>query len=127
MREKKCRHVKGYGLVEVLAALLILSIGLLAFTKAIVFSFHTYRNSVLKFKLQQTLCFHQNHLMAKPFNHDSLQQGNHKTTDRGVWVKWNVKDESPNLKSIHLFVEWKAQQRKRLFYKSRFIKGVKNE
>ena len=123
MVEKKSRQQMGYGLVEVLAAMLILSIGILAFTKAIVFSFHTYRNSVLKFKLQQTLSFHQNQLMAKPFNDPSLQQGSYKITEKGAVVRWQVTDESSSLKSIYLSVEWKKQQRRRLFYKSIFIRG----
>ena len=127
MAEKKSKHPMGYGLVEVLAALLILSIGMLALTRAIVFSFHTYRNSVLKFKLQQTLSFHQNQLVAKPFNDPSLQPGRYKITDRGAVVRWQVTDESSTLKSIHLSVELKKQQRRSFFYKSIFIMGVKNE
>lgn len=124
---KKTGCFSGYGLVEVLAALLILSIALLAFTKVIMFSFHTYRNSQLKFKLQQTLSFHQNQLMARSFDHSSLKQGRHATKDGGMTVMWRVSDRSSDLKAIHLRIEMNRQVRRRLFYKSRYIKGVNHE
>jgi Tfp pilus assembly protein PilV len=127
MEKKRFESFSGYGLVEVLAALLILSITLLAFTKVIIFSFHTYRNSRLKFKLQQTLCFYQNQLVARSFDHTSLTQGRHEADENDVAVTWQVTDRSPDLKVIHLKVVFKTQTRKCRFYKSRYIKGVDNE
>lgn len=121
--EKQKNETKnnGFTLVEVLVALLLISLTLVSAAGTIIFALAEYRESVTRFTLVQKMENCRNELLAKSFDSSGLADGEYARQDEKITLNWHIESLSPELKRIRLSASYKVYKQKIYFYKSKFI------
>lgn len=122
-RFKKPGKDNGFTIIETLFSLLLISLALVFMTQVIVTAIRAHQRSTLRFNIQQKIEYSRNQLLAKAFDADEMEEGGYSTADDPLFLKWEIKNISPNLKKIHLSVSFKSFTRKAYFYKSKYIRN----
>lgn len=124
---KTNREEKGFTLVEVLFSFLLLLIAILFMTNIIIYSLEGNKKSRIRLEVSQKLVYCKNQLLSKSFDSEELKDG-HTSIDEPLFrIDWNINSISPTLKKIKLSILYKTLKKQIYFYKSKYIKEVKND
>lgn len=127
MPKKKKFTENGFTLIEVLVSWLLVLLALLFISKIIVFSFDGIKKSRIRLEITQKLETCKNQLLSKPFDSQELKDG-HSSIDDGVFrVTRDISSLCLTLKEIKLSIAYKTLSKQIYFYKSMYIKEVKND
>lgn len=124
---KQQEKEKGFTLVELLVSLMLILVALLYISNIIIFSINGSKKSYIRLQVLQKLEFCKNLLLSKPFDSAELKDG-HSSVDEAPFKTYqDIISISPTLKRIKISVFYKSLSRQIFFYKSKYIKEVKND
>lgn len=116
----------GFTVVEFLFSFLLILAALVFMAHAIVFSMDGLHRSRLRFEMSQRLEECKDRLLSAPFDAEELREG-HGTERTGPFkITRDIAAVSTTLKYITVSVSYKTFTKKTSFYKSRYIKEIKN-
>jgi prepilin-type N-terminal cleavage/methylation domain-containing protein len=118
---------KGFTLIELLVSLLLVLLALLFIINIIVFSIDGNKKSYIRLQLSQKLESCKNLLLSKPFDSAELKDGHSSTDEEPFKINQDINSISPVLKKIKMSISYKSLTRQIFFYKSKYIKEVKND
>ena len=124
---KQQEKEKGFTLVELLVSLMLILVALLFILNIIVFSIDGSKKSTIRLQVSQKLESCKNLLLSKPFDSEGLKDG-HSSIDEAPFKTYqDIICISPTLKRIKISIFYKSLSRQIFFYKSKYIKEVKND
>jgi prepilin-type N-terminal cleavage/methylation domain-containing protein len=118
---------KGFTLIELLVSLLLVLLALLFIFNIIVFSIDGSKKSHIRLHLSQKLESCKNRLLSKPFDSEELKDGHSSIDEKPFKIYQAINSISPVLKKIKISISYRSLTRQIFFYKSRYIKEVKND
>jgi prepilin-type N-terminal cleavage/methylation domain-containing protein len=124
---KQQEKEKGFTLVELLISLMLILVALLFILNIIVFSIDGSKKSYIRLQLSQKSESYKNVLLSKPFDSMELQDGQSSIDEAPFKIYQDIISISPTLKRIKISIFYKSLSRQIYFYKSKYIKEVKND
>ncbi len=121
------RHQGGFTLVETLVSWTLVVVGLIFACRVIVFSLDGLKKSRIRLEISQEVESCKTRLLSKPFHSPELAEGFARMEDGVFIIDRYISSISPTLKEIKLVISYKILTRTIIFYKSKFIKEVKND
>ena len=118
---------KGFTLIETLVSLALLMLAVLFSARILIFALGQSRQANLRFRLIETGDYYKNHLSSLSFSAPDLANGSHRQDSQKFIVTWRVEPAEAGLKRINLLVAGPNYLLPMVFYKSHFIKEVKND
>jgi prepilin-type N-terminal cleavage/methylation domain-containing protein len=124
---KQQEKEKGVTLVELLISLMLVLVALLYLSNIFVFSIDGTKKSLIRLHLSQKLEFKKNLLLSKSFDSEELKDGHYSIDEDLFKIYQDIISISPTLKRIKISIFYKSLSRQIFFYKSKYIKEVKND
>ena len=118
---------RGFTLVEIIVSWMLVLLSLLFVCRIVVFAFDSFKKSRIRLQMTQKLESSKNLLLSKPFQSTDLSAGHTAGEDGLFKIDQEITDLSPTLKRIRLSISYKILTRQIIFYKSKYIPGVKND
>ena len=120
---KKPVKDSGFTIIETLFSLLLISLALMSIAQMITAAIDAKKKSALRFMMQQKIEYCRNQLVSKSFAAVELEEGGYSTVENPLKINWDIKNISPTLKLIHLYVSYKKITKEAYFYISKYIKN----
>ena len=108
----KSNKEKGFTLLEVLIAISIFAIGILGVASMQITAIGGNTSARTHTEAATWAADRVERLMALPYTHADLAQGNHNAPNEGIYaISWTVTDDTPitNTKTIAVIVTWNAR------------------
>lgn len=121
------KRQSGFTLIEVSISLLLVSIAFVSFCKIIVFSLREVERSSVRSLVNRVSINEKNRLLSEKFSTTKLAIGTREFISEKVNVKITVKNQSTSLKRVLIIAHFKGYFTKKIFYKSKYIRELKNE
>jgi prepilin-type N-terminal cleavage/methylation domain-containing protein len=118
---------KGFTLIELLVSLLLVLLALLFMFNIIIFSIDGSKKSHIRLQLSQKLESCKNRLLSKSFDSVELKDGYLSIDEDPFKICQTINSISPVLKKIKISISYRSLTRQIFFYKSKYIKEVKND
>jgi prepilin-type N-terminal cleavage/methylation domain-containing protein len=123
----KSQKKKGFTLIEVLISLLLVLIALLSISRILIFTLEGNKKSFVLSQLTQQLESYKDKLISLQFDSKELEPGTTTILDHPFKTVKTISNISPTLKIIRLSIIYEAIIQSIYFYKSKYIKEVKND
>ncbi len=112
---------KGFTLIETLVSLSLVLLAVLFSARVTAHVLAQERNSLLRFRLIESLDYYKNYLTSLAQAAPELAEGGHRQQDRGFTISWRVAAAGAFLKRIDLRAAAASYALPLVFFKSKFI------
>jgi len=117
----------GFTLIETLVSWALVLLGILFISRVVIFSLDGLKKTRIRLEISQKVESYKNRLLSKPFHSPDLADG-FDCLEEGLYkIDRYISSISPTLKKIKFVISYKILTRQLIFYKSKFIREVRND